>query len=304
MKVSCRSGTELGEDPTAVRKLSLAHELRLRAAQSPTAGVGAMDVVESLAREADAAEPLKRLVLGDAIHAAASAKPGQDALATLRLIEDRLGREAFRNIADEFQARLTSAAAKATAQEPEAASEISGTWIAESKAGNKSALVDGIVQGLRTVANTAPSRLESLRSHPGIAAEIFRLEPTFAPIYLRIGGDSAPHALAGWLSSTHDPKILREVRKSVLPSLRYLDHEELLSALLRDVTEAEAKETLSILSDMSDGFAGDSIRNVVADRLSSTYPHLVRQWGAQDSGLDTRNCTDCCIVLRTQSARI
>ncbi len=273
--------TELGEDPTAVRKLSLAHELRLRAAQSPTAGVGAMDVVESLAREADAAEPLKRLVLGDAIHAAASAKPGQDALATLRLIEDRLGREAFRNIADEFQARLTSAAAKATAQEPEAALEISGTWIAESKAGNKSALVDGIVQGLRTVANTAPSRLESLRSHPGIAAEIFRLEPTFAPIYLRIGGDSAPHALAGWLSSTHDPKILREVRKSVLPSLRYLDHEELLSALLRDVTEAEAKETLSILSDMSDGFAGDSIRNVVADRLSSTYPHLVRQWGAQ-----------------------
>ena len=40
---------ELDEDPTALRKLSLVHELRLRAAQSPTAGVGAIDVVESLA---------------------------------------------------------------------------------------------------------------------------------------------------------------------------------------------------------------------------------------------------------------
>lgn len=271
---------ELGEDPTAVRKLSLAHELRLRAAQSPTAGVGAMDVVESLAREAGAAVPLKRLVLGDAISAVTSAKPGQDALATLRLIEDRLRRESFRNVADEFQARLTSAAAKVASQEPESAVEMSGTWIAENRAGNKSALVDGIVQGLRTVVHTAPSRLESLRAHPETAAEIFRLEPTFAAVYLEIGGDSAPHVLAGWLSSTCDPKILREVRKSVLPSFRYLDQEELLSALLRDVTELDVKEILDVLADISDGFAGDSIRNVVADKISSPYPHLVRQWGA------------------------
>ncbi len=39
---------ELGEDPGGARKLSLIHELRLRASQSPTAGVGAVDVVESL----------------------------------------------------------------------------------------------------------------------------------------------------------------------------------------------------------------------------------------------------------------
>jgi hypothetical protein len=43
--------SELGEDPTAIRKLSLVHELRLRAKESPTAGVGAIDVVESLAHD-------------------------------------------------------------------------------------------------------------------------------------------------------------------------------------------------------------------------------------------------------------
>ena len=273
--------TELGEDPTAVRKLSLVHELRLRAAQSPTAGVGAIDVVESLAREADAALPLKRLVLGDAIDAAASAQPAQDALSSLRLIEDRLRRESFRSVAADFYSRLTSAVSKITSREPEAAVELSATWLAESRAGSKSAFVDGVMSGLCDVANSAPSRLEVLRSHPDVATEILRLEPTLAPTYLQVGGDDASHVLAGWLSSINDANTLRQARKSLLPSLQNLEQEELLSALLREMAEVEVKEILNVLSEKSDGFADQNVRSVVSDRISSVYPHLVRQWGSE-----------------------
>src|ERR1019366_341422 len=90
---------------------------------------------ESLAHDADAALPLKRLVLSDAIEAAVSARPAQDALASLRLIEDRLRRDSFRSVAADFYPRLTSAASKVTSLEPEAAVELSGTWLAEKRAG-------------------------------------------------------------------------------------------------------------------------------------------------------------------------
>ena len=111
---------ELGEDPTAVRKLSLIQELRDRARQSPTAGVGAIDVVESLAHEPTAAVGLKRRVLTDAIEAAESAAP-EEALMSLRLIEDRLRRDSFRTLADDFAPRLSSAAATVTTRDPDAA---------------------------------------------------------------------------------------------------------------------------------------------------------------------------------------
>ena len=123
---------ELGEDPTAIRKLSLVHELRLRADQSPNAGVGAIDVVESLAHDPDAAMALKRLVFSDAINAAANAESADKGLATLRLIEDRLHRDSFRKISEDFEKRLSSAAHKMTVREPEAALQIGGTALSNS----------------------------------------------------------------------------------------------------------------------------------------------------------------------------
>ena len=122
-------------------------------------------------------------------------------------------------------------------------------------ADSKSAFVHGVMLGLRELANKEPSRLTTLRSYPTIAAEIFRLEPTFAATYLQVGGDAAPSILAGWLTSTRDAEALRLVRKSVLPLLRPPYNEELLSPLLRDIGEEDVKDTLSILSDISKGFS-------------------------------------------------
>lgn len=272
---------ELGEDPTALRKLSLVHELRLRAAQSPTAGVGAIDVVESLAHDPKVAVDLKRVVLTDAIEAAASAQASLDGLTSLRLIDDRLHRESFRILCDDFGERLTSATAQLTTRDPEAAVQAGGTWLGDSMAGTRSAFVHGVVIGLLELAHSNPSRLAILRSHPAIAAEIFRLEPTFAATYLQVGGDTAPSVLAGWLSSTRDTETLRLVRKSVLPLLQRPDDEALLSPLLRDLRGEEVKETLDVLSDISDGFSNQTIQNVVANQISSAYPDLVRNWASE-----------------------
>ena len=151
--------SELSEDPTAVRKLSLVHELRLRAAQSPTAGVGAMDVVESLAHDADSAVPLKQLIVRDAINATIGATSAEDALTSLRLIEDRLHRESFRNIAVDSYRPLSRAASQVTLRDPNAAMQLSASWLVDRHMESRSAFADGVLQGLIDAANAFPSRI-------------------------------------------------------------------------------------------------------------------------------------------------
>jgi hypothetical protein len=274
---------DLDEDPTGLRKLSLVHELRLRAAESPTAGVGAIDVVESLAYDPDIAVPLKRQVLADAIKSAANAQAAGEALTSLRLIDDRLGRQSLRNVAPDFEEALTSAAAQVTVRDPQAAIDASGTWLVESASGSKSAFVQGVMSGLRELAKNNPAQLVALRSHPDIAAELFRLEPRFAATYLQIGGVAASRILMAWLRATRETEMLRQVRKSVLPSLEHTDDEELLSALLRDIRAEEVGETLDVLWHQTNGFSGHRVRSVVADRISSSYPQLVRKWASEIS---------------------
>ena len=272
--------SELSEDPTAVRKLSLVHELRLRAAQSPTAGVGAMDVVESLAHDAATAVPLKQLIVKDAINATIMATSAEDALTSLKLIEDRLHRESFRNIAVDSCQPLSHAASQVTLREPETAMRLSASWLADRHMETRSAFTDGILEGLINAANSFPSRLEDLRFHPEIAVELLRLRPDFASKYLEIGGETAPRALASWLSTDIGLATLRQVRQSLIPSLKIYD-QELFPALLRDVSETETIATLNALSESSSGFADQNIRRVVADRISLIHPQLVRDWGSK-----------------------
>lgn len=272
--------SELSEDPTAVRKLSLVHELRLRAAQSPTAGVGAIDVVESLAHDADQAVPLKQLIVGDAIDATIAATSAEDALTSLKLIEDRLHRESFRSIAVASYPTLSRAASQVTSREPEIAIRLSASWLTGRHAETKGALVAGILEGLISAANSFPSRLGDLRFHPEIAVELLQQDPSFAARYLEIGEEDAPRVLASWLSPDVDLETLRKVRQSLIPSLKIYDA-ELFPALLRDVSEAEVLSTLDALSKSSGGFNDRIMRRVVADRISVIHPQLVGTWGSK-----------------------
>jgi hypothetical protein len=270
---------ELGEDPTAVRKLSLIQDLRHRAPQSATAGVGAIDVVESLAHEPTDAVDLKRVVLTEAIEAASTAPP-EEALMSLRLIEDRLRRDSFRTLSEDFASHLASAAASVTTRGPEAALQSGGAWLADSLAGADSAVAHGIITGLRDLATKNPAQLEILRAAPDIAAEIFRMEPTFAATYLQVGGAAAPGILGEWLASTRDFETLRLVRKSVLPLLEQPQNEQLLVPLLRDLRAEDVGETLAILFTITQGFADSTVQTIVGGQISTAYPDVVRGWAS------------------------
>jgi hypothetical protein len=271
---------ELGEDPSSARKMSLVHELRLRASQSPTAGVGAIDVVESLAREASSAIPLKSMVFASAIEAASSATNIEDGLTTLRLVEDRLDREAFGEVSNRFHNEVQHAASRLAGRAPMVAIQASEAFTSN-PVEESSSFQTGILFGLSEVAKRNPSFLKGMEEYPSTAVRLLNLEPSLAARYLCGAGHSGPSLVASWLTSTKDVNILREVRKAILPVLVGDEPEDLISALLRDMTQSEVPGTLDQLFRASNGFAAQSVLKVVIDRFSSVYSAEVRQWATQ-----------------------
>jgi hypothetical protein len=271
---------ELSEDPSSIRKLSLVHELRSRAYQSPTAGVGAIDLVESLARKPETALLLKNEVFTDAIGAALRSSSVDDSISTLRLIDDRIGRDAFRGIAGHFEGQLKAASQKLTVDSPDAAVIIAGTRLNDHVMGDRSAFVSGVFSGLVDVARSSPSRLAVLKDYPEVASAIFRQVPTFTADFLQIGGEQASHTVAVWLLANSDFESREVARRSILQSLDTFKDEQLIYALIRDVPEYALMETLDQLFARSKGFQSSMLRDIITAHISPAYPNIVRKWAS------------------------
>lgn len=270
---------ELGEDPADLRKLTLIHELRLRAATSPTAGVGAIDVVESLARDAQAGTPLKTTVFNSAIQSASTANDVEEGLTALRLIEDRLRREAFKDVSLGLRGAVETASSQLAAREP-----VTGIKVLESLSNSSqdtTELQNGILHGLCSAAQRDGSIIREFENYPSTAIRLLNLEPSLAAAYLQSAGPAAPNQIVSWLASTRDIDVLRTVRKAILPTLKGTESEEVIAALLRDVASAEVSWTLDHLFRAGGNFTSTSFLKVVIDRISSVYPAEVRRWGTQ-----------------------
>lgn len=271
---------ELGEEPGDLRKLTLIQELRLRAGGSPTAGVGAIDVVESVARDARAGLPLKLSVINSAIESAVAATDVKEGLIALRLIDDRMRREAFREVSPRFQSAIGRAAELLAGREPLRAIETAESQSASSRESEE--FQNGILSGLCEAAQHDSSVMRAVEQYPLTAIRMLNLRPSLAAVYLQSAGPSAPDQVASWLASTKDVAVLRAVRKATLPILKGTESEEIVSALLRDLASAETSWTLDQIVKVSAIFKNGPFLKVAMDRIGSVYPAEVRRWGLQE----------------------
>ena len=279
---------ELGEDPTGLRKMFLIEELSERATRSPTAGVGAIDVVESLARKAESAVPLKRRVIDDAIAAATNPESVQDGLSTLGLIHDRLRRDSFRLVAPEANKHLASAAQRVAVRAPDTAAALASQLLASARNGGpESPLMSGVMRGLKELAEKDPKKLTALRIHTDVAVELIRQVPGFVLPYYEIAGAGATKGISDWLDDVRDTDVVRAVRGPLLPRLLEFKEYDVLSRILRDLPETDLPATLTVLSSKGDRLADAELRHVVIHRLATAHPDEVRAWAASSHDWST-----------------
>ncbi len=273
---------ELDTDPTAIRKLSLIQELRSRASESPTAGVGAIDVVESLARDPLSALTLKREVLQDAIAGSYASGSIEESATCLRLIDDRLRRDAFSTVAGDYLEAISDASTKLTVNAPAAVLATYGPNLGVNLSEDSSAFGSGVFRGLIRLANSAPFRLDILGSFPRLAAEIFCLAPNYAVAYYRFGGETAVRNIASWFLSNGGTEAHKRIRKNLLSEPDICQHSELLADLFAYINESEVGEILNILRDNAKGLSEASVRRSLLISDKPKVKRAIRRWAGSE----------------------
>ena len=267
--------TQLDADPTAIRRLFLFKGIMEGSEPAPQVYVGAMDLVESMAKDGNAAVVSKQRVAERAVWATRAAGNPASGLEWLRLIEDRLRRGSFSRVQNAVGPVLVDAVAARTLAFPQLTLRSLVTAPGKLEV-NKSWFGRGVLQGLRMIAQTEPDQLLLLRNAPEIVSQILATEPELSIAFLRAvatrRADPSTRAdLLRWLAGVDVPGLRGALRASLVPVLRS-DDIDILSELFKDLPPAEVGVMLSALWQQTEKFEAPGIRELVVGRVGREYP--------------------------------
>lgn len=271
---------ELDEDPTAVRRLFLIEELTQGSSPAPQVFVGAMDLVESLARDRDSGIVSKRRAAERAVRAAREVDDPANGLECLRLVEDRLRRTSFSRVQDAVGPVLLDAVAGFTQKFPEITALSALSPVDPDL--NESWFGRGLLQGFRMLAHDEPDKLLLFRNVPAIATHVLTAEPELGAAFIRAAAaqrsDRGTRAdLLGWLASVHDHELRSAFRASLVPMLSSGDL-DILAELLKDLHAEEVGLILDALWRQTDHFEASGIRDLVTEQVARGHPAETRAW--------------------------
>ena len=278
---------QLDGDPTAIRRLFLFKGIMEGNERAPQVYVGAMDLVESMAKDGDVAVVSKQRVAERAVRATRAGGDPASGLECLRLIEDRLRRASFSRVKNTVGPALVDAVVARTLAFPELTLRSFVTAPAELQV-NKSWFGRGVLQGLRIIAQREPNKLLLLRNAPEMVTQILATEPELSNAFLcAVATQRADPGTRGdllrWLAGVDVPGLRSALRASLVPMLRS-DDIDIFSELLKDLPPAEVGVMLSALWQQTEEFEAPGICDVVVGQVARDHPSEARRWARELPG--------------------
>jgi hypothetical protein len=272
---------DLDDEPTAIKKFFLVQDLRRRSLDSPSASVGIMDVVESIAPGRNQSIPLKRLAIDEAIDAAAQCADKAAALDALRLIDDRIDREAYEGAPSGLRERLLEITSTLARQTPELAIEVLDAALASDLGdtrGSQAGFVTALADGLRQADALPEFQWEVLANYPRAATTLLERAPGLAELYA--GHANGARSIAALVASAPDGSVLRKLTPSLTARLATHGSADALGALLQDLSAADVGEVLDHLLRASVGPVERPVLDGLAERISKAHPDAVLTWAS------------------------
>ncbi len=270
----------LDEDPTAVRRLFLIEKLTAGTNPTPQVFVGAMDLVESLARDGDSAVASKRSVAERAVRAAREVDDPASGLECLRLIDDRLRRTSFSRVQNIVGPALVDAVAAHTRQALEITIQ-SFTHALSSIDLDESWFGRGLLKGFRALAQEDPDSLIALRSVPAVAMYVLESAPEVGVAFINAVAsrrtDSDMRAnLIRWLGDVGDHG--RSVFRAALVPILDGGDADILAELLKGLRTEEVSIVLDALWSQTNQLEALVIRDLVVGQIARDHPGETRSW--------------------------
>lgn len=274
-------GQALSTDPTSVRWLYLLNDLRARTEDSPTAALGAMDVVERLCPEPTAQDALKQSVVESALLAADKIGEAGQALSFLQLICERLSHDAYSSLQDVRFKELSAGVARRCGQALEQALASYEELLGRTSDGDRAAqsFRRGVIHGLVKLGADNSAELAVLHKFDRAGTDIVPSNCEIGQFYLRsaAGEELRPSQdISRWLRN-HAGQIDWVGWASML-SLVAKDtpvDDELFGECLTRLDDAGAGEYLNRLVDVDEGSA---VAAAVTKYLLPSKRSRVRDW--------------------------
>ena len=96
--------------------------------------------------------------------------------------------------------------------------------------------------------------------------------------------ETAISDLAVWVTSISDDQIRENLRGALLPGLRGDNDGVLVEALLTEIRPDEVAAILNILFEGTNGFASDSLFQILIERVAMAQPEATRKWALKTKG--------------------
>lgn len=270
---------KLEGEPTAVRKVFMFETLAQRAQSSPTAALGALDILEQLCPSSGDCVDEKRRLVQMGIDSARRLPPATR-FEQLFLLSARVDRPALKTTDG-----LWEEVAKTVKDMSRAAPGEAVRWVArlhDDRAPSESAYVSGLSLGLLETAREQPAVLFALSEYPSAAGKIFGEWPALAALFLKAArmehNQPAHQVLLSWIQEA-DEEVLSAARRYLLTELRGKGGAAILNELLQEMPEAEVSSACTVLLAGAPGFDEETLV-VLREQLGVRHAVEVRKWAA------------------------
>lgn len=272
---------ELPCEPTSVRLVYQLFDLLARVPASPTAAVAALDVLGVLAPAAPVLADTKHRVLRTALDAARRLSDPSEALHVLQLINARIARPAFADVAVSAAEELTGLVATRAESDLRTATDmVTDVLNQEDEQDDSSAFVTGVTQAVVRSAQKHPSSLKTLAAKPRIVKRLFDQNPGLVDRFFDSFVQSAPsdaglELLMSWIAAL-PPKRQDATRKELLARIRPECPPSVPLVLIADIDEATVSEAVNALLSANAPQRGPAVYRAM-ESLAARFPGPTRQ---------------------------
>lgn len=272
----------LEADPTAIQRLFLVSNLKNRIDSAPMAGIGLLDLLETMMPAPDSGVATKTDALSSARRAAKTGTP-VEALRCYFLLSDRLRRPAFQNAIDDIDQGIRSDVYDLVVTNPTVAITEQSSLSLSSLSETPSSYFNGLLDGLEYVAQARPTELIPLRENSDLAVAALQARPMIAVGVMTAAHDNSTTdslPLAEWIRQIRDRQSRQSLRQYLFPHISHDIDVPVLSELLIDITSDEVFPTLDTLFAPTRAFKLSPARRTTQEHVSERFPQETCDWAS------------------------
>ena len=270
---------ELEPHPIAIRRVLLYLELEARASNSPTAVLGALDLLETLVPQPLQALEEKNSLITTALHAIKHLNP-HEALELLYLLCQRLQGSSFSS-QHALQGEIRDIVQQLIKADPERGIQDADSLTARHVDAPPRSFLLGVGDALLTLLGDNSSVVSTLIEQNTLGERLIVYCPEVAAVLLRAVGsidrERVISVLVDWCRTEQAMDVRPALRRFLLPEVTEPVDAPLIEELLRDLEPDEVPQICSVIERV-EAFSLQPLPSLVARLIGERYPIEVREW--------------------------